>query len=126
MKVYEGLDAEKRLVYFEVPNAFFSRRAASKLVSRIPGVSVLSMPSFLPFGGDDVFCRFELGGRRFELWEPFGDNSRFHIAAKPLEPCGSLDQLRLVFQKHQPMSSLMRWFVLLTGAVLIWLRFVRH
>jgi hypothetical protein len=122
MKIYEGLDAQGNLVYFEVPNALFTRRAACKLVSRVPGVSVTSSPGFWPFGSDDVFCKFELDGKRFELWEPYGDNSRFHVAAKPLEPCNALQNLRSVFQEHRPISGITRWLILAAGLALICFR----
>lgn len=126
MRIYEGLDAQKRLIYFEVPNGFLSRRAASKLVSRVPGVAVRYWPGYWPFGGDDVFCKFELDGKQFELWEPFGDNSRFHIAANPLEACSALEELRAAFQNHRPVSGITRLLVLVAGVVLVWFRFFRH
>lgn len=126
MKVYEGLDPEGRLVYFEVSNAMLTRRAASKLVSHIPGVSVSSSPSLWPFGNDDAFCRFDFDGKYFELWEPFGDNSRFHIAATPLESCEGLEKLRAAFQQHRPISGAARWLILVAGVVLILFRFFRH
>ena len=122
MKIYEGLDAEGRLVYFEVPNALFTRRAAYKLVSRVPGVSVNSSPGVWPFGRDEVFCKFELDGRHFELWEPFGDNSRFHVAAKPLEPSSALQQLRAAFQAHRPISGATRWLIVIAGIALVCFR----
>ena len=126
MKTYEGLDAQGRVVYFEVPNAVLSRRAACKLVSRVPGVSLTTRPSLWPFGGDDVFCKFELGGKHFELWEPYGDNSRFHVAAKPLEPCGALHNLRSAFHQHRPISGITRWLILVVGLVLVCFRLFAH
>ena len=119
MKTYEGLDAQGRVVYFEVPNAMFSRRAACKLVSRVPGVLLKTKPNLWPFGGDDVFCKFELDGKHFELCEPFGDNSRFHVAAKPLESCDALQHLRSVFQEHISISCITRWLILVAGLVLV-------
>ena len=98
MKIFEGRDDQGSLIYFEIANTLLSRRAASLLVSRLPGVVTLRKPSmFSLFGADEVFCVFQLEGGQFELWEPFGDNSRFHVAANPLEPCVALDRLRLAF-----------------------------
>jgi hypothetical protein len=122
MKIYEGLDAQRRLVYFEVPTAMLSRRAASKVVSRVPGVSLESRPGLWPLGGNDVFCKFELDGKHFELWEPYGDNSRFHVAAKPLEPCDALQRLRSAFQEHRPISGITRWLILAVGLALVCFR----
>ena len=126
MKTYEGLDAQGRVIYFEVPNTMLSRRAACKLVSRIPGVSLTTQPGLWPFGGDDVFCKFELDGKHFELWEPYGDNSRFHVAAKPLESCGALQNLRSAFQKHHPISGITRWLILVAGLILVCFRLFAH
>jgi hypothetical protein len=123
MKIYEGLDKQGSLVYFQVSNILLSRRAAYKLVAQIPGVSVTSWPKFLPFGREDVFCKFTLENRYFELWEPFGDNSRFHVSAKPLEACEALEQVRRAFQEYRPISGLTRWLLLATGMILICYRF---
>lgn len=126
MKTYEGLDTEGRVVYFEVPNAMLSRRAACRLVSRVPGVSLTTRPKLWPFGGDDIFCKFELGGKHFELWEPYGDNSRFHVAAKPLESCDALQHLCNAFQEHYPISGITRWLILVTWLVLLCFRFFAY
>jgi hypothetical protein len=87
MKILGTLGSSGRLLYFEVSNALLSRRAAWRIVSRLPGVMISSSPGYWPFNGDDVFCKFDLEGKHFEIWEPFGDNSRFHVAANPLESC---------------------------------------
>ena len=126
MKTYERLDAQGRVIYFEVPNAMLSRRAACKLVSRVPGVSLTTQSSLWLFGGDDVFCKFELDGKHFELWEPYGDNSRFHVAAKPLESCAALQNLRSAFQEHHPISGIMRWFIIVAGLALACFRLFAH
>ena len=125
MKTYEGLDAQGRVVYFEVPNAMLSRRAACKVMSRVPGVLLTTQPDLWPCGGD-VFCRFELDGKHFELWEPYGDDSRFHVAAKPLEPCGALHNLRSAFHQHRPISGITRWLILVVGLVLVCFRLFAH
>ena len=126
MKTYEGVDAQGSVVYFEVSNALFSRRAACKLVSRVPGVLLKTKPNLWPFGSDDVFCKFELDGKHFELWEPFGDNSRFHVAAKPGESCDALQRLHRAFQVHRPISGITRWLILVAGLALVCFRLFAH
>jgi hypothetical protein len=126
VKVYDGLNAEGKLVYFQVSNALLSRRAACRVVSRLPGVSILSRPSSALFGREDVFCKFAFGENHFELWEPFGDNSRFHISAKPIGPSDHLQQLRNAFAEYQPISGITRWLLLVTGIVLLLYRFYFH
>ncbi len=122
MKTYEGRDEKGRVIYFEVPNALLSRRAACKLVSRVPGVSIASESSSWFSARDDIFCRFQLNGKQFELWEPYGDSSRFHIAAKPLGPSTGLEELRKIFQSHSPVSGVFRWLLILFIGCAIWFR----
>ena len=47
MKTYEGLDSQGSVVYFEVANTIFSRRAAYKIVSRVPGVLLKTNPEVM-------------------------------------------------------------------------------
>jgi hypothetical protein len=126
MKTYERLDTQGRVVYFEVPNAMLSRWAACRLVSSVPGVSLTTSPNHWPFGGDDVFCKFELDGKHFELWEPFGDNSRFHVAAKPLESCDALQHLRSAFREHHPIPGIARGLLIVAGLALVCFRLLAH
>lgn len=116
MKIYEGRDEKGALVYFEVPNHFLSRIAACKLVAAIPGANVTFRQRPFTVFADEVFCKFELGGRNFELWEPFGDNSRFHVAALPLTACVEMETLRKVFEEHRPVVGVLPWLVLAAGA----------
>ena len=115
MKIYDGRDEKGELIYFEVPNHFLSRIAACKLVAALPGSNVTFRQRLFTVFADDVFCKFELGGRNFELWEPFGDNSRFHVAALPLTACAELETLRKAFEAHRPIVGILPWVVLAVG-----------
>lgn len=115
MKVYDGRDEKGVLVYFEVPNLFLSRIAACKLVAAIPGANVTFRQRPFTVFGEEIFCKFELGGKGFELWEPFGDNSRFHVAAIPLTACAELETLRKAFEAHRPVIGVLPWVVLVAG-----------
>lgn len=115
MKIYDGRDDKGALVYFEVPNHFLSRIAACKLVAAIPGANVTFRQRPFTVFADEVFCKFELGGKHFELWEPFGDNSRFHIGALPLTACGELEIVRKAFEAHRPVIGILPWVVLVAG-----------
>ncbi len=71
---------------------------------------------------DDTFCVFRLGGKTFELWEPFGDNSRFHVAAAPpLAPSSELEAVRAAFLEFRPVGGMLRIGVLL--AFVAWATF---
>ena len=74
MRIYEGFDEKGQLTYFEVPNGFLTRKSAIGIIREIPDSQIVRVEI-----GEDIFCIFRLGGRVFELMEPFGDSSRFHI-----------------------------------------------
>ena len=79
MKIYEIRDHDGRLFAFEVNNTLLGRRAACRIARGIPGAQVVRQPQLLSWWREDVFCEFVIGTSRFEIWEPFGDNSRYWI-----------------------------------------------
>jgi hypothetical protein len=97
MKIYEEHDAEGKLVYFEVPNSLLSRTTAIKIVKSIPGVEVIKVKI-----REDAFCTFKLGGRIFEIWEPYGDSSRFHIGETPIQNSNELEVVKQRFSTYKP------------------------
>ena len=96
MKIYEGHDKEGKLVYFEVPHLLLSRRTAINIVKSIPGVEVIKEEI-----REDVFFTFKVGDRIFEIWEPYGDNSRFHIGEKPVQNSNELEVVKQRFSIHK-------------------------
>lgn len=97
MKIYEGHNANGELIYFEVPNIFISRKTASKIIKAIPDVKILEENK-----RDDVFCIFKLGDKVFEIMEPFGDNSRFHIGEPNVKSSKELQLIKEKFSAHKP------------------------
>jgi hypothetical protein len=86
-----------RVYAFEV-SSVIGRRRACEVASRIPGVTVLERPKRFSFGGGpDQFCRFELDGQVFVIWEPFGDNSRYWIGPEAAAWCPQFDRVREAF-----------------------------
>lgn len=77
VRVYELRDASGRVFAFEVDAS--GRRGVTAVARAIPGTRVTKAPRFLSWFREEVFCEFELGGVKFEIWEPFGDNSRYWI-----------------------------------------------
>jgi hypothetical protein len=86
MKTFDIRDPRGRLVAFEVSNTLLGRRGVCRIVAGIPGVTVLRRPRALSWWREEVFCEFLLGGVRFEIWEPYGDNSRYWIGPAGAEP----------------------------------------
>jgi hypothetical protein len=85
-----------RLYAFEV-SSVIGRRRACAVASRIPGATVLTRPQRFSFGGPDEFCRFEVDGQLFVMWEPFGDNSRYWIGPEPATWCPQVERVREAF-----------------------------
>jgi hypothetical protein len=88
------------------PNAFeisagLGRRRTAKVVSLIPGVRVLRWPRFVKRARDEVFCEFELNHERFNVWEPFGDNSRYWIGPSDGKRTPTLLLVRQTFINYQ-------------------------
>ena len=74
MKIFDGYNEKGKLVYFEVSNTFMSKKTATRIISKIPNILILNQDL-----SNDVFCTFEIDNRVFEIMEPWGDNSRYHI-----------------------------------------------
>ncbi|THB76759.1 MAG: hypothetical protein D6B25_08940 [Desulfobulbaceae bacterium] len=96
MKVFEGHNQAGELIYFEIPNTFLPRRSAVKIIKRIPGVKGISEKL-----GDDVFFEFNLNDKTFEIMEPFGDNSRYHIGEETACYSAELILLKETFSRHK-------------------------
>ena len=106
MKIHELKDEAGRIFAFEVFN--FGRHRACRFVTKIPGVSIVKRQKHFQFTADDEFCEFELNGKRFLLWEPWGDNSRFWVGPKPSEDqsqgitwCAEFDEIRNAFASYK-------------------------
>ena len=97
MKTYDLHNNEGRLFAFEVDNAFLGRRGACRVIRSIPNVKILREPKFLSWFREEVFCEFELGGHTFEVWEPYGDNSRYWVGPEPVVLTEQITDIRAAF-----------------------------
>lgn len=96
MKIYEGYNDSGELIYFEISNTFLPRKFAVKIIKKIPHVEILQEDK-----REDTFCIFKIGDKVFEMWEPFGDNSRYHIAEKgALRNSNELEIIKQNFSNH--------------------------
>lgn len=68
-----------------------------KIIKAIPDVKILEENK-----RDDVFCIFKLGDKVFEIMEPFGDNSRFHIGEPNVKSSKELQLIKEKFSAHKP------------------------
>ncbi len=101
MKIYPN-PTNGRVSYFEV-SSLLTRYGAVRFVKTIPGVEIVSLTQ-----REDVFCTFRLGSRIFEIWEPWGDNSRFHISEKNAVDSDEIERLKAAFESYKPWP--LSWF----------------
>jgi hypothetical protein len=97
MKVHDLKDEQGRVFAFEVPNTLLTRRGACKLVESIPGARLLSGRAELR---QQEFCSFEVQGKNFKVWEPWGDNSRYWVGPEPAQWCEEVSIVRDAFVRH--------------------------
>lgn len=101
MKVYDLKDKEGRVFAFEVGNTFLGREKLYRLVEGISGTQILKKPKFLSELREEVFCEFEINSQKFEVWEPFGDNSRYWIGPEPPHWCDQVEIVRKAFVEYK-------------------------
>jgi hypothetical protein len=107
MNVYDLHDDEGRDFAFEIANSIIGRRGVCRVVSRIPGVTLLRRPlTFLSWFRESTFCEFELEGVRFSADEgPWGDSSRYWIGPEPPRSVPQLQLVRRAFVDYMPLRD---------------------
>jgi hypothetical protein len=114
MRIYELKDTDGRVFAFEIDNLWLDRASAAAVVLSIPDARVRVLHA--SWWGPDEFCRFEVAGHEFTIWEPWGDNSRYWIGPDPPEYSEHIGAVRAAFERHTPRSSqLLRVGVALVG-----------
>ena len=91
VKIYDLRDEQGRVFAFEIENITIGRKGVIQFLPSIPDVRVVSSPR------EDEFCIFMVRDRRFVVWEPWGDNSRFWIGPDPAEWCPEVSVVREAF-----------------------------
>jgi hypothetical protein len=103
MKIFAGYDEKGELSYFEI-TSLLGRWLTARAISRIPGVEMVKTPKLFSIKNEDVFCVFKIGEVQFEAWEPWGDNSRFHIGSRPAGSSPELERVMVYFSQYKPWS----------------------
>ena len=101
MQTYDIKDRQGRILAFEIDNLLVSRRCVCRILRTIPSLRILRTPRFLSYFKEDEFCEFELNGRKFTAWEPFGDNSRYWIGPDPVIWNEQVTLVRDAFVQHK-------------------------
>ena len=95
-------ESEKMHAFF-VENILLGRDGAVEVTETIPNVSIIERPKFLSWFRQDIFCRFEVNGVKFEIEEPYGDNSLYWIGKSPEGgACPELEIIANYFRQYSP------------------------
>lgn len=97
MKVFDLYNTDGQLQAFEIGNSFLSRLRMARILSSFWGVTMTRRPKLFSRLREEEFCEFRLNNKAFRVWEPFGDNSRYHVGQKSAEPCEEIQILRNAF-----------------------------
>ena len=105
MLVHDLKDSQGRVFAFEVPNFVLGRSGAVAIVRSIPRVRLIRGPVRWSWFREESFCEFKVDSRRFVIWEPFGDNSRYWVGPEPPAWCEEVDVVRRAFLRARPWSA---------------------
>ena len=117
MRVFDLINSEGDIFAFEIQNFLLGRRAAARIIKQVPGTTVLRAPKSFLYFREEVFCEFDLAGCKFKVWEPFGDNSRYHIGPEDNKRHAEIDILRESFRRMSRWNK--SWIGWLNGPILI-------
>jgi hypothetical protein len=109
LRTYPLKDNSGATYAFEVANVLLSPREIARFVKAKLGAEITAGPKGY-LASDDMRLRFRYAGAEFEVFEPFGDNSRYWIGPAGERPTRvvSIDALHAAFIAYRP--SLVRRF----------------
>lgn len=106
MKTYDLKDKRGRAFAFEVNNFFLGRQGLLKVVLTIPNARIIRKPKRFQLFAEDKFFEFEVEGKRFEAFEPWGDSSRFWIGPIPPKWCKQVEKVKKAFTRFNLIMAL--------------------
>ena len=65
---------------FEISNNFLGTGAIARFINRVSDCKIITKRKM--FSGSEVHVIFMYKENEFQVWEPFGDNSRLHIGSE--------------------------------------------
>jgi hypothetical protein len=95
VKTFKQVDEAGNLVAFEVSSVIGRWHICRFIEQRFPNTA-------LTVKMGDSFAVFELDGRSFEILEPWGDSSRYHLAEKSPRPSVELNLLEAAVADYRP------------------------
>ena len=77
MKTERYENGQKELRCFGFPNAFIGKEGTKSLLNQLSGIEIQYLDKSY---GAEIFCEFTYKGEKFEVCEPYGDNSYYDIS----------------------------------------------
>lgn len=87
---------------FEIDVACISPGKAARLLTEVDGVTDVRLRKMFS-NSADVHIEFKYRGQPYQVWEPFGDNSRFWTGPRDAEnDVGDITGLEAAFKRYRP------------------------
>ncbi len=98
MRTFQLHNDDGKSIGFEISNSFLSSGGIAKFIHRIKGCEIVGKQRW--FSANEVHVRFSFSGKRFIVWEPFGDNSRLWVGPQDGETVTpeTIDELKSKFE----------------------------
>ena len=101
MEIERLLNDEGKFRCFQVNNQKVSRNGMAKMLSNFPGIEINHWPKFYD---DEVFCEFLYNGFKFEILEPYGDNTTYDLVA-PEGAQTELEEIAKYFEESKAIKG---------------------
>ena len=105
MKVHDNVSKPGRIWSIEV-SSWIGRRKLSRVLARIPGVTIERWPSLLSWLRPGPFCTFAFQGRTYTVEATWPAGSRFEISPEPRGCEPGLLQIRGALIAYRPLGTL--------------------
>lgn len=80
METFSIKDNNDSQFAFEIENIYLSLNKVGKILSTLEGIRIHKRRK--PFEASEHLIEFDYKGHQYEVWEPFGDSSRYWIGPK--------------------------------------------
>lgn len=87
---------------FEIDNIYISLSTIACLIKRVAGVSNVQARKLFRSDQRDVHVTFNYNGKKFIVWEPYGDSSRYWIGPDDTDTSIEIVEIENVFKQHKP------------------------
>ena len=86
MRTFPILDSNGEVFAFEIESSYFpTSGAVARFFATCPQVEIAKIRKLFEFG-NEIRTEFRVKDIQFEVWEPYGDNSRFWVGPSGENP----------------------------------------